>query len=216
MTTQQRPLPWSPWALIGLACSVGLCPVVTMLGVVFGIFALRDIQRGQRRGRGVAIAAIFIGLVFTPTTTMALFWWNTKVRDPMLQGPVEAIKAGQAGNLDLFREGFIEGSGSGSDAQQFLQRLGDQYGTLVAIRQDPDREASWAPEGWAISVPYILEFTRESVPGRARFVILDPRNGQEGLVFRFAWIRVGESALLTYPPGAETDMETATGVEDAR
>ena len=213
---QQRALPWSPWALVGLACSVGLCPVVTMLGVVFGVFALRDIQRGRRRGRGVAITAIVIGLLFTPTTSLALFWWNAKVRAPLLWGPLEAIKAGQAGNIELFRDGFTEGTGSGSEANRFLQDMGDRYGTLTSITQDQEREASWAPEGWAISVPYILEFTRESVPGTAQFVILDPRDGQRGFVFRFSWIQIGESTPLIYPPGAGPDMETGTGVQDAQ
>ena len=36
--------PLSPWALIALACSVGFCPAVTVLGVVFSLLAFRDIR----------------------------------------------------------------------------------------------------------------------------------------------------------------------------
>ncbi|MDG2424285.1 MAG: hypothetical protein P8M22_09930 [Phycisphaerales bacterium] len=215
MSRQPAP-PWSPWSLVGLACSVGLCPVVTMLGVVFGILALRDTRGGRKRGRRVAIAAIIIGLIVTPTTTFALAWWNAMVREPMLQGPLDAIQAGQAGDIQAFLGGFTEKAGTGPQAVQFLQEMGDRFGTLVSIEQDMDREAVWSPVGWAISVPYVLKFTRESVPGVARFVILDSQEGKQDLVFRFAWVRIGETSPLAFPPGAGSEAGTQTGVQDAQ
>ncbi|MEE2908583.1 MAG: DUF4190 domain-containing protein [Planctomycetota bacterium] len=215
MSRAQAP-PWSPWALIGLACSVGLCPVVTMLGVLFGVLALRDIRTGKRRGRGVAITAIVIGIVVTPVTTFGLLWWNHMVREPMLHGPLEAIQAGQAGDVEAFRQAFLEPSASGVEAAQFLGALTDRFGSLVSITQDPERDAAWDPSGWSISVPYFLQFNRDSVPGTARYVILDREGGRPIPVFRFAWVRIGQTPPLTFPPGAGGDAELGAGVQDAQ
>ncbi|MCH2132907.1 MAG: DUF4190 domain-containing protein [Phycisphaerales bacterium] len=202
------PKPWSVWALVGLAFSVGLCPVITMLGVVCGLMGLRDVRLHQRRGRRVAIAAIIIGLVVTPATTFALVWWNDAIRTPLLHGPQEALLAGQGGSPAALLEAFPTDAASGSEAATFLRAMGDRFGTLVSISQDAGRDAMWSPDGGSISVPYVFTFSRESVPGAARYVILD-RGGQgPALVLRFAWVRIGDTSPLVFPPGADTGDHT--------
>ena len=74
---------------VGAGCTglfSGLCPAVTMLGVVFGLLAIRDVKLHARRGLRVAVVAIVLGLIVTPLTTLGLMWWNTTVREPMLHG----------------------------------------------------------------------------------------------------------------------------------
>ena len=187
-----------------------------MLGVLFGLLALRDIRTRQRRGRGVAISAIIIGIVVTPLTTFGLLWWNHMVREPMLHGPMEAIQAGQAGDVEALLHAFTEPSATGVEAAQFLSVMTDRFGTLVSITQDPERNAAWDPGGWSISVPYLLRFNRDSVPGTARYVILDREGGRPIPVFRFAWVRIGQAPPLTFPPGAGGEAEFGTGVHDAQ
>jgi hypothetical protein len=194
--------------LVALACSVGLCPVVTMLGVVLGLFALHDVRVKNRRGRRLAIVAIVLGLTVTPLTTFGLLWWNSAVREPMLHGPMNAILAGQNGDAAALAAAFESRGADAANAAVFLAALSHRYGTLVSIEQDPARAARWDAAGWAISVPYVLRFIRESVPGRARYVIASKE--ANGLVLRFSGLRVGEAPSLNYPPGASCGLEDAT------
>ena len=40
--------------------------------------------------------------------------------------------------------------------------------------------------------------------------------GKQDLVFRFAWVRIGETSPLAFPPGAGSEAGTQTGVQDAQ
>ncbi|MCH2153794.1 MAG: DUF4190 domain-containing protein [Phycisphaerales bacterium] len=201
----QPPQPLSLWSLTALACSVGLCPVVTLLGVVLGFFALRDIRQTGRRGRRIAIAAIIMGSIVTPLVTVGLIGWNNWVREPLLKGPIGAIQAGQAGDIQGFMDAF-EG-GTAAEASTFLQSLGTRYGTLVSIMQDPDGEAVWTADGGAIQLPYQLQFSQNLVSGTAEYVLLDrkPEGGIPSVVMRFSWIRIGEDPVLVFPATARDE-----------
>ncbi|MBG85010.1 MAG: hypothetical protein CMJ40_10770 [Phycisphaerae bacterium] len=205
---------WSPWALVALACSVGLCPAVTMLGVVFGLIAVRDVKLRARRGLRVAIAAIVIALLVTPLTTILLMWWNNSVREPMLHGPVAGLQAAQDGDVRPLLGQFEEGEASAKEASDFVRQMTARFGTLDSISQDPDREAVWSPDGWSISVPYVLKFSREIVKGEGYFVILRMDGGQREPVFRFSWIRIGKNPSLFFPESARESVESGTEGRD--
>jgi len=60
------PPPMSGLALASLICSaIFCCPVVALLGTILGLAALPGTGSGQRRGRGLAIGGILIGLLVT-------------------------------------------------------------------------------------------------------------------------------------------------------
>jgi hypothetical protein len=212
--TRDKTGTWSPWSLVALACSVGLCPVVTMLGVVFGIFAVRDIKLHSRRGLRVAIVAIVIGLVVTPLTTFGLFWWNASVREPMKHGPVIGLQAAQDGDIPALLAQFEEGIASAKEASDFIRQMSDRFGTLESVEQDKEREAKWHPDHWSISVPYILTFSRDSIRGEAHYVVFRMVDGKRMLVFRFSWIRMGENPSLLFPLSARDAMDSDTGGHD--
>ena len=212
--TRDKTGTWSPWALVALACSVGLCPAVTMLGVVFGLIAIRDVKLRSRRGFRVAILAIVLGLVVTPLTTLGLVWWNTTVREPMLHGPVMGLKAAQDGDVLPLLEQFEDGVSSAKEASEFIRQMTDRFGTLESVEQDPDREAAWSPDRWSISVPYVLKFKRDTVKGEAYFVILRMEDGQRTPVFRFSWIRMGKNPFLLFPESARESVESGTEGHD--
>ena len=209
-TPDPRLQPLSPWALIALACSVGLCPAVTILGVIFSLLAFRDIRRRGRRGRRLALVALILSLVVTPATTLALVGWNAWVRAPMLAGPLVGLQAGQSGYIPEMLESF-EG-GTAAEAHAFLRQLNSRFGSLQAIQQDPDGEAIWQPRGWGIAVPYLFDFSGSSVPGAAQFVVVDADG--RGPICRFAWVRIGEASPLVFPPSAESAAMAQMGDED--
>ena len=212
--TRDKAGTWSPWSLVALACSVGLCPAVTMLGVVFGLIAIRDIKIHARRGFRVAIVAIVIGLVVTPLTTFGLVWWNTSVREPMLHGPVVGLQAAQNGDVTVLLGQFEDGVGTANEASGFIKQMTERYGTLQSIDQDPDREAAWSPDGWSISVPYMLTFSTGIIKGEAQYVVFSVNEGQRKPVFRFSWIHMGKDPDLLFPVSARDSMQSGSKGQD--
>src|SRR5262245_6738451 len=103
----------SGWALAALASSLGiLCPVLTLAGVLMGMRALVEIKaHPTRRGRGMALAGFWLGLVATLAWIVFIIWWNANVRYLLKRGPEEALRAAYAGDFTVFREQFT-GSGA--------------------------------------------------------------------------------------------------------
>ena len=143
-----------------------------------------------------------MGAIVTPLTTVGLIGWNNWVREPMLKGPLGAIQAGQAGDIQTFMSAFNDGTAA--EASTFLQSLGNRYGTLVSIVQDPDGEALWTADGGAISVPYRFQFSQQLISGAAKCVLLDHEDdgGVPEIVLRFEWVRIGEEPVLVFPATA--------------
>lgn len=206
---QRRPL--STWAILSVVASLGICPLVTVLAIPLGLLGLRDVRSRGRSGRRVAWIGIIIAVVITPLTTWFMIWWNGEVRVPLMNGPVAPIKAGMAGDMAGFRDGFapsVVAATPDEDAGRFLASLRQRWGELETIRQDDTRTPVYAPDGWSVRVPYVFEFQQEAVPGEARFVMVEP--GPEGnqLVLRFSWVLVGADPVVAWPPSA-ADEERA-------
>lgn len=49
------------WAIVGFVCSLLIAP----LGIIFSAIALGQINKSGERGRGLAIAGLIIGVIFT-------------------------------------------------------------------------------------------------------------------------------------------------------
>ena len=78
----------------------------------------------------------------------------------------------------------------------------------------PIGEAAWSPDGWSISVPYLLNFSRKAIKGEAYYVILSVNEGQRQPVFRFSWIRMGEDPYLLFPESARDSVQSGTKRQD--
>jgi len=186
-------------------CSVILfCLPISVLGGVLGVKALREVRiRPAVRGRGLAMAAIVIALLNIGLWSAGAVWWHANFRRPMLHGPIEAIRAGQAGDVASFRAGFILDSVPSDEAcAGFLNDLTARYGRLLAMRQVDDGRAP--PDRYQLGsyrIPYQMEFETGPIMAEGLFVISTP---QEGLVARFAWLAVRDPARgdMVFPASA--------------
>lgn len=209
MTDGRRPVAAArprvtPWVPIALIASLVPCPPVSGIGALLGMWALREIRcRPDRRGRGGAIAAIAIGTVLTLGWLVFVgTWWHVNVRRPMLDGPLEPLRRGLAGDVAGFRAAFVD-PGSDEEASAFLADVSRCCGDLVAIspaRRGPDRAAKdLDPAG--IVIPYLFRFDRRSVPADALFVVSE--GGRLPFVLEWGWVRVeSEEGDLVYPVSA--------------
>jgi len=67
----QPPRPTNGMAIAALICSVAFAP----LGIVFGHIALSQIRRTGEEGRGLAVAGLVIGYVFTAIAVLFVIFW---------------------------------------------------------------------------------------------------------------------------------------------
>jgi hypothetical protein len=198
---QRRQPGFSGWALAALLCSTVLfCPLATMLGVLLGVRSLYHVRAVPgRRGRGVAMAAIVIGLVATVGWITFGLWWNRNARQLMHDGPSTFIAIGQAGDVEGFRDGFVDGGGTPEAATGFLQALTAEHGLIRSARQG-DAQGADGPvlvDG-RLTIRYVFLFDEGEAAGRAEFVVFE--EGLMDLELRFGWVEVeGPGGRLRYP-----------------
>lgn len=193
---------WSPWALLALALSMGLCPFVTVLGIPMGLLGLADVRKNGRRGRRVAKAALWVSIIVTPLTTTFAIWWNVTVRDLLKHGPVAALRAGQQGDAAAFAEGLggLRRGGDLTSAKVFLQAVTQRWGLVQSMRPSDEAPDLEAPDrAWWVG--YEVLFEQGAAHGRALFVLRSP---QGGFVLNFQKLEFDiEGGVLRWPPAQE-------------
>jgi hypothetical protein len=211
----------SPWAVLAIVLSIGLCPFVTAAAILAGLWALRDVSVNGRSGRRLAWAAIVIGIIVTPLSGTAMWWWTVHVRSPLLTGPVALIEAGQSGDVAaLVAAGG--GAGTKADAETFLKSLTSRFGMIQSTRpaeasgeQVPEDQsvqptaatglgpggdvpAASSDSGWWIWVPYDAMFERGAATLHARFLLSEPSRGWVTTFDRFEF-DMPDGRLLQWP-----------------
>lgn len=194
----------NPLAAISLVCSlVFLCPITTFLGPVIGLFALLSTREDPaRRGRGMAVAGIVIGTVFSLMWGAIMVMYVAEMRRAqfrMIALPTEALEFGTEGDVDAFQARFTPDGAELPDevAAAFLDALGDRYGEF-----QPEPTRTHTPEGGeAGTVEFELVF--EAASPRAVLVFhIEPgvRNFSETVRIESLEIVDPERGNLRYPP----------------
>jgi hypothetical protein len=197
------------WAVMSLLCGiVVLCPVASLVAPILGVVGLLQIRRrADRRGRGLAVAGIVLGLAATGGWAAGAGWWHTHVRRPILSGPAEALRAGQEGDVGAFMAAFTPQvpATPRAEAMAFLDEVSGRYGRLLGWAQAPadDGANAAAPvDTRGLRLSYLYQFEAGPVATEAEFVV----RGAQGrrLVLRFAWLALHdpERGDLVYPQSA--------------
>ena len=190
----------SRWAMFALGTSLAFCcPVLTIIGPLLAVRALVETRANPgMRGRGMAIAAMWIGVIGCAAWIALLFWWNANVRNAMIHGPQAALHAGMAGDLAAFREQFVgDGATAGDDrANTFLAAIRDRYGAFQYAAQDQMAAGSTPATGREVTIPYVLNFDRGPVKSDVRLLLF-----ARGLEPRLQAITIKDALRgeLTYP-----------------
>lgn len=207
----------SVWAMAALGCSlVVFCPPLTILGPLLGWRALIQIRSNPNRtGRTMAILAILVGVISTGFWSWGAFWWNSRVRTPMIAGPIRAIMAGQSGDVAGFRAGFSDDAMQADDEEirLFLEEISDRYGLLESIRQRTvEDDALLTYQMQSYRIPYEMVFETGPIKAEAEFILFSPEG--TGFVGRFAWLAVRDPELgdLVFPASAASE---SLGPQDA-
>lgn len=174
-------------AIAALVCALLFClPAVPLLGVLLGLLAVVTmIGKTSMRGRGLAIAAIVIGLVITAVQAAGGWWFYQFSRQFVVlfrDSPVQMMQAGYAGDYTAFRSHLLGPATQADDAsiRAFVDEVRGRWGGLVSMEMKPNqRQQTSPPTGGNAStadveytasfdsatVPVVIEFRFEPGPG---------------------------------------------------
>jgi hypothetical protein len=215
-----QPVKTSGLAITSLVFSLIICcPVTTLLAPILGLIAFVTIgSNPMRKGRGIALAGIIIGIAVSSVWVVGGLWARDKLMhflEVMRQGPTTALTSAFAGNAGAFRAAF-HGDGATStdaEAQLFVDTLRGRYGAFVSAEVDQNQQPATPPMGQpSISLPYNFKFEKQTVPGSVEIVIFDQRTQQ--WVWKIGSITIHDPAEgdITYPstakPGSSSSSST--------
>jgi len=180
-------------ALAAFMVSILICiPIAPPLGVILGMIALvRLMGNPTVRGRGLAIAAIVLGLCFSIGLGVGGFVLYTKisaVTQFMNNGPPDAMEAGFDGDIDGFLSTF-SAPHSPDAAREFLDELRDRYGVFESmIPMNVPGGAGASPDDDRAVFP--MRYRAEFSSGAVEFEVELLLGTSEGLTQKIESIRV--------------------------
>jgi len=192
------------FSILGIipCCGAILAPVGVLLGLI-GLVAIKP----PVRGKGMALSAIIVGVIFASIQIAGGVWGYRKFVQPIMEGPRTALQEGFAGNIAGFKSRFTGDGASVPDAEAaaFIEQLRSRYGEFQGIREG-SRGTSRQPQmGDAeIPVPFLFDFSKETgVRGEAVFVFATQPPNQQ-LVLKWGSIHIVDpvNGDLVYPASA--------------
>ncbi len=182
------------------------CPVTTIIGPLLGLVALVRIGRNPAlKGRGLAFAAIIMGVVFSIAQGIGMYQGYQFMFRPIMDGPRVVLETGFANDPTGFRAEFYGAGAAGTDAevQVFVDELRRRYGEFVSLRLDQTDGPQPAFGQTSAPFPYEVTFENATVTVEAEMVFADEVTG--AFVMKWGSITIFDSDLgdLTYPPSGD-------------
>lgn len=207
----------SALAVTGLVFSLICCLPTTIIGALLGLFAIIGISRNPaRKGMGIAVAALVLGLLFT--AVQGFFYgtvWTgyTVFRD----APADTLRLGYDGDLAGFKDAFSASQVADHEAQVFVDSLRDRYGELVGSKLDFQAFQTMQqpqPGQTSFTMPWLLVFDGSTVTAELTFDQNAQRPGSDTITF--ARIRIvdpaaGDLVFPAMPATSDASGEDASG-----
>jgi hypothetical protein len=182
------------------------CPCTTVMGVILGVIALAVVAaKPDRKGKGLAVAAIMIGLVLTAAWGVLFNWAYQDFSRRQMEGPRTELHSAYAGDYAGFRAGFYGPAAAASDEEikQFAQTLEQRYGAFRTARLDETRFDPFKDMMNPVkTAPYVLEFEQATIDADIEIASQDPASGRflGGLRFGRIVIHDDDAGDLEFPP----------------
>ena len=153
---------------------------------------------------------MLLGTLITGIWAGGLIWWNVNVRSVINDGPAEAIKLAQAGQLESFEEYFSSVS-SEDETHRFLQAVSSRFGMISHCLLNPETSED-AIDGTDLFLGLVpreatlsyLMFNQagESIPIIAKYQLFEDNDGTNQFLNKFEWVEIPDKTHgdLRYPP----------------
>lgn len=195
------------------------CPLTTILGPLLGLGALLQIGRNPAlKGRGIAFAAIIMGVVFSVAQGIGAYQGYRAFVLPVMEGPRVAFETGFANDPTGFRAEFYGEGAATSDAevQAFIDELRQRYGEFVSLHFDDANAPQPAFRQSSAPFPYKITFENAAVTSEAELIFAD--EATSAFVMKWGSITIFDSDLgdLAYPlPGGDVPDSPDTEPADS-
>jgi hypothetical protein len=196
-------------AVASLVCSlIFCCPITTILAPVLGLAAIVSIGNNpMRRGKGLALAGIILGIIFTVGQAWGyfkLYKVGMEFMQVVMTGPRDALSKGFSGDIAGYKASFIGPGATAPDdqAKAFLDELTKRYGSFQTSALD---ESSGGPRQTgqpAVPFPYVLTFSGGTVKAEAEIVFYDEATQTLANKLGYILIEDPDKGNLRYPPDA--------------
>lgn len=169
-------------AIAALVCAGLFCiPGLSLIGVILGLVAIVTmIGRSHLRGRGIAIAAIVLGLAVSIGWGIGgykLYGITREMITMVRDVPQETLRAGFSGDMPAFRQRLWGPASevSDADAAAFFAEATSRYGEFVKISPDEQQQIQPKPGDVRLEFRYNAEFTNTTVTAMIEFMIVDEK-----------------------------------------
>ena len=151
-------------AIASLVCSLLMCcPVVTLVGAILGIAGLFHTKGGRRRGRGLAITGLVLGILFTVGGVVVGFWAWRSFGQVIFRGPALVMEAGYAGDDAGVKQYFdADHVPNDEEIDAFFATAKTRFGEFhFATIQDNSNQPQ--PRNQKFEFPYDVVFAKASL-----------------------------------------------------
>lgn len=196
----------SGMAITALVLSIlGIIPccgaITAVIGTVLGLIGVGTIRSDSPvKGRGLAFAAIIIGIIFIVVQVAGGMWFWRTFGAPVVEGPAPALRAGFAGDTTGFRNAFHGAGATATDEEinAFVDELRDRYGEFVSVEMIGTGQSR--PRDPVFPATYRLTFTNDVVDAEAEIIAADETTGQ--IVMKLGSVRIidPQRGDLEFPP----------------
>lgn len=197
-------------SIIGLIPCIGIC--TAPFGILLGLIAAVT-TGGAKKGRGLAIAAILIGVIGCAVQFVGWQWFKNTFIVPVMEGPKVAMTAGFNGDLQAFRDATTSPATDASDEEitLFFETLRARYGEFQSVRFDEQAQQGQQPQYGqpVVTFPYVFEFSNATVKGETEIIFADQTTGK--WIIKPSMITITDPDLgdLVFPPGATSSSSSS-------
>ncbi len=174
------PPPWSAAAIAGFVLSLLGCAGITALaGLILGIVGVFKTRGGQRRGRGLAVAAIPISLVMGCLSILIVILAILGVRGKTAVDQLPTVLAADSSDTVEAVSAFRAIASDDFNAEvndealtEWLQEVGAKHGRLVKVLKASSVQPKTSPSG-AKALNFDGEFVNGPAGIAVTFVLAD-------------------------------------------
>lgn len=177
------------------------CPITTVLGVLLGLIALVTMG-DKKKGKGIAIAAVIIGIITTAISGYAAIKIGKLVAESaafVQEGPAEAMNAASANDVAAFKAAFYGAGSTATDAeaQAFIDAVNQRYGTFQSAMMSQQSQPPFGQP--VVAFPYTLTFSNATVESSVELTFADEATGEFVMKVSSITIIDPDSGDLTFP-----------------
>jgi hypothetical protein len=196
------------FSLIGIVPCCGIIPAA--IGVLLGAIGFATLgPTAAKKGRGMSIAAIIVGVAFTALWGYLMFD-GYKDFINLQNAPALAIQAGEKGDIAKFREMFPAPGATDDEAKAFIAALNSQYGKINHSEVDLEEfiESFQAAKGQQV-LPFRFKLVFEHATVDADLMFNPKAQNGDDVVFDSITIIDSAGGNLTFPKSAAASPPAA-------